>query len=93
MDTVQLKDGSIEIIGSHRDLVDIVRDKCGNDVAKMIEELDPIEWNDVYAAYDTIMEIDDIIQETDDDGALSSEQIAEIHNKIDIVQDMLSGVL
>ena len=28
MDVVALKDGSIEIIGSHGDLVDIVRDKC-----------------------------------------------------------------
>ena len=34
MDVVALKDGSIEIIGSHRDLVDIVRDKCGDDIAK-----------------------------------------------------------
>ena len=34
MDVVALKDGSIEIIGNHRDLVDIVRDKCGDDIAK-----------------------------------------------------------
>lgn len=34
MDVVALKDGSIEIIGNHRDLVDIIRDKCGDDIAK-----------------------------------------------------------
>ena len=39
METVMLNDGSIEIVGSHRDLVDIVRDRCGDDIAKMVENL------------------------------------------------------
>ena len=40
METVMLNDGSIEIVGSHRDLVDIVRDRCGDDIAKMVENVD-----------------------------------------------------
>lgn len=38
MDVVALKDGSIEIIGSHRDLVDIVRDKVDS-IENKFEEL------------------------------------------------------
>ena len=45
METVMLNDGSIEIVGSHRDLVDIVRDRCGDDIAKMVENLDPAVYD------------------------------------------------
>ena len=61
METVKLNDGSIEIIGSHRDLVDIVRDKCGNDIAKMVDALDPAAFEDVYNAYENIMGASDLL--------------------------------
>lgn len=56
MDVVQLKDGSVEIIGSHRDLVDIIRDKCGDEIAAKVEECDPTEFEDVYSAYEEIID-------------------------------------
>ena len=56
MDVVQLKDGSVEIIGNHRDLVDLVRDKCGDEIAAKIEECDPAIFDDVYSAYEEINE-------------------------------------
>lgn len=61
METVKLNDGSIEIIGSHRDLVDIVRDKCGDDIAKIVDALDPAEFEDVYNAYENIMGASDLL--------------------------------
>lgn len=61
MEIVKLNDGSVEIIGSHRDLVDIVRDKCGDDIAKMIDVLDPAAFEDVYDAYENIMGASDLL--------------------------------
>lgn len=61
MDLVQLKNGSIEIIGSHRDLVDIVEAGCGYEVAKKVENLDPAEFDDVYNAYENIMGASDLL--------------------------------
>lgn len=57
METVKLNDGSIEIIGSHRDLVDIVRDKCGDDIAKIVDALDPAEMGEFHAYMKLIEEI------------------------------------
>ena len=61
MDLVQLKNGSVEIIGSHRDLVDIVEAGCGYEVAKKVENLDPAEFDDVYNAYENIMGASDLL--------------------------------
>lgn len=61
METVKLNDGSVEIIGSHRDLVDIVRDKCGDDIAKIVDVLDPAAFEDVYNAYENIMGASDLL--------------------------------
>lgn len=61
MDVVKLKDESIEIIGSHRDLVDIIRDKCGDEIAAKVEELDPSEWDNVYDAYENVISASDLL--------------------------------
>lgn len=61
MQVVMLSDGNVEIIGTHRDLVDIIRDKCGDDIAKMVEALDPAEFEDVYNAYENIMSASDLL--------------------------------
>lgn len=61
METVKLNDGSVEIIGSHRDLVDIVRDKCGDDIVKIVDALDPAAFEDVYNAYENIMGASDLL--------------------------------
>lgn len=61
MEVVQLKDGTSEIIGSHKDLVDIIRDKCGGEIATKVENLDPADWDNVYDAYEKMIDISDIL--------------------------------
>ena len=61
METVMLNDGSIEIVGSHRDLVDIVRDRCGDDIAKMVENLDPAVYDSLYRAFEKDVDNQSII--------------------------------
>lgn len=93
MDVVALKDGSIEIIGSHRDLVDIVRDKCGDDIAKKVEELDPIDYVGLYTANSTIWEIADILENKSEDGTLTADQVDSIKNKFEELQHCISSCI
>lgn len=93
MELVQLKDGNIEIIGKHRDLVDIVRDKCGDDVAKMVEENDPADWEKVIEAEILVSSIEDILVNKDECGLLDSNQVSQIEDKIDRIMDLLLEVL
>lgn len=42
MDLVQLPDGQIDTVGNKRHVIDIVREKCGDDIAKIISQwIDP----------------------------------------------------
>ncbi len=84
MDVVALKDGSIEIIGNHRDLVDIIRDKCGDDIAKRVEELDPEYYDELYTANSTIWEIVDILE---------NKNIDSIENKFEELQHYISSCI
>lgn len=93
MNIVQLKDGTIEIIGCHRDLVDIIREKCGDDVAKLVEENDPADWEDVCNAECKLSEIEDILYKKDDDGLLTADQVEEIADKLEIAIDYLLRVV
>lgn len=44
MEVVKLPDGEIEVIGRKQHIIDIVRERCGDDVAKIISEwIDPEE--------------------------------------------------
>ena len=86
MDVVKLKDGSIEIIGSHRDLVDVIRDKCGDEVAKMVDNLEP---SDVFSAYESLSNAQGVIYQKDDDGLLTENQVDEVEFLIDKAVDML----
>lgn len=79
METVMLNDGSIEIVGSHRDLVDIVRDRCGDDIAKMVENLDPAVYDSLYRADCTVFEMANILENTDENGLLSEDQSSKWH--------------
>lgn len=93
MDVVALKDGSIEIIGNHRDLVDVIRDKCGDDIAKMVEGLDPIDYAGLYTANSTIWEIADILENKDEDGTLTADQVDSIKNKFEELQHCISSCI
>lgn len=93
MDVVALKDGSIEIIGNHRDLVDIVRDKCGDDIAKRVEELDLVCYDELYTANSTIWEIADILENKDEDGTLTADQVDSIENKFEELQHCISSCI
>lgn len=93
MDVVALKDGSIEIIGSHRDLVDIVRDKCGDDIAKKVEELDPIDYAGLYTANSTIWEIVGILENKGEDGTLTVDQVDSIEKKFEELQHCISSCI
>ena len=43
-EVVKLPDGEIEVIGRKQHIIDIVRERCGDDVAKIISEwIDPEE--------------------------------------------------
>ena len=83
METVMLNDGSIEIVGSHRDLVDIVRDRCGDDIAKMVENLDPAVYDSLYRADCTVFEMANILENTDENGLLSEDQIDSLKDKVE----------
>lgn len=83
METVMLNDGSIEIVGSHRDLVDIVCDRCGDDIAKMVENLDPVAYDSLYRADCTVFEIANILENTDENGLLSEDQIDSLKDKVE----------
>lgn len=37
MEQVQMKDGNIEYVSSYYDIIDIVREKCGDDLADLLE--------------------------------------------------------
>lgn len=42
MDLVQLPDGQIDTIGNKQHVIDIVREKCGDDIARIISQwIDP----------------------------------------------------
>lgn len=44
MEVVKLPDGEIEVIGRKQHIIDIVRERCGDDVAKIVSEwIDPEE--------------------------------------------------
>ena len=79
METVMLNDGNIEIVGSHRDLVDIVRDRCGDDIAKMVENLDPAAYDSLYRADCTVFEMANIYE----NGLLSEDQIDSLKDKVE----------
>lgn len=83
METVMLNDGSIEIVGSHRYLVDIVRDRCGDDIAKMVENLDPAVYDSLYRADCTVFEMANILENTDENGLLSENQIDSLKDKVE----------
>lgn len=83
METVMLNDGSIEIVGSHRDLVDIVRVRCGDDIAKMVENLDPAAYDSLYRADCTVFEMANILENTDENGLLSEDQIDSLKDKVE----------
>lgn len=93
METVMLNDGSIEIVGSHRDLVDIVRDKCGDDIAKKVEELDPACYDELYTANAIIWAIHDTLENKGEDGALIADQVDDIKNKLEELQDCISSCI
>lgn len=93
MDVVALKDGSIEIIGNHRDLVDIVRDKCGDDIAKKVEELNPVCYDELYTANAIIWAIHDTLENKGEDGTLIADQVDGIKNKFEELQDCISSCI
>ena len=48
MKVVKLPDGEVEIIGRKQHIIDIVREKCGDDVAEIISEWTDLEDSDYY---------------------------------------------
>ncbi len=48
MKLVKLPDGEIEVIGRKQHIIDIVREKCGDDVAEIISEWKDPEDSDYY---------------------------------------------
>lgn len=93
MDVVQLNDGSVEIIGSHRDLVDVIRDKCGDDIAKKVEENDPGDWEAVYDAYDKLYEATEFMEDDIESDPLSLEQLKQIKERLFKAVELLGSVL
>lgn len=93
MEAVRLLNGRTEIIGSHRDVVDIVRDKCGDDVAKIVDEYNSEDWENVYAAYDLAADAERILKDFDKNGSLTSEQVSDVKEKIADMLELLVKVL
>lgn len=57
MKVVKLPDGEVEIIGRKQHIIDIVREKCGDDVAEIISEwLDPEDTDDFDSMYEMFEE-------------------------------------
>lgn len=89
MQMVKLKDGSLEMVGNHRDLVDIIRDKCGDDVAKIVEENNPDDWEDVYTAYENIMSVSDLLNKEEyEENDIECVKIL-LNKAIDLLADIL----
>ena len=83
METVMFNDGNIEIVGSHRDLVDIVCERCGDDISKMVENHDPAAYDSLYSADCTVFEMANILENTDENGLLSEDQIDSLKDKVE----------
>lgn len=89
MQMVKLKDGSLEMVGNYRDLVDIIRDKCGDDVAKIVEENNPDDWEDVYTAYENIMSVSDLLNKEEyEENDIECAKIL-LNKAIDLLADIL----
>jgi len=95
MDLVQLKDGSLEAIGTHRDLVDIVESGCGYEVAKMVESLDPANIEGVYNGYDSLFKtVWEFLKPLKEAGeGLTVEQTEKLYNALDKSMDMIGECL
>lgn len=93
MDVVQLKDGSVEVVGSFKDILDIVRDKCGDDLAKLLEENDPADWESVFEADISLDNIEETLEKRDENGLLTADQIEYIYDMVQGAKENLLKVL
>lgn len=95
MDLVQLKNGSTEIIGSHRDLVDIVEAGCGYEVAKKVDDLDPAAYDDVYSGYSKLFTLlwDYLRPLKEAEAGLTKEQTEKLYDELDDAVNMIGWCL
>lgn len=60
-----------------------MRDRCGDDIAKMVENLDPAVYDSLYRADCTVFEMANILENTDENGLLSEDQIDSLKDKVE----------
>ena len=57
MELVQLPDGQIDTIGNKQHVIDIIRERCGDDIAEIVSEwVDPGNLDDLKSWKDTFRE-------------------------------------
>lgn len=95
MDVVTLKDNTVEIIGNHNDLVNIVDNALGREVAALVAELDPATLKGVYDGYDKLFNYFwNVFKPLHEQGkGLDVEQTKSLFEEMDKCLDMIGEAL